>query len=219
MAADQLATTSDLASFLQITADAAFNTTAAVLIESATAVVQQAAGGQRIVQVVGDTASVIGTTDSWLDLPQIPVTAVTSVTLDGRTLTPSTDYRLMGNRLWRKFGWQTNYGWPYDGAYSYWGGYPPPQILSGYPYQEPSQVVVVNTHGYATGSQQLQLARRAVLSLAAGVYANPEGATQTRIDDYTAAYDAMAAKMEASTHLRAALRKAYGRRAGLVRVG
>ncbi|MCW2900309.1 MAG: hypothetical protein JWO67_2574 [Streptosporangiaceae bacterium] len=214
--ADQLATPADLASLLQADLDAA---TATLLIELATSVVQQAAGGQRIVQVVGDSITILGTTDNWLDLPQIPVTAVTSVSQDGTVLTAGTDYKRFGNRLWRKFGWQTNYGWPFDLAYSKWGGYPPPSVVSGYPYQEPASIAVVCTHGYATGAQELQLARQACLSLASGVYANPDGTTQTRIDDYTAAYDAMASKMEASPHLKAALRKQYGRRAGLVRIG
>lgn len=195
--ADQLATPEDLASFLQQDLDLA---TATLLIEAATAVVQEAAGGQRILEVAGDTATLIGTTDSKLDLPQIPVTAVTSVTLDGTAVTagaagsvPST-WRRIGNRLWRTDGWQS------------WIG-------------EPSTVVVVYTHGYAAPHQRLQLARSAVLTLAAVPYGNPSGATQVKIDDYAEAYSAIAARMETARGLKSALRRQYGRGAGLVRVG
>ncbi|HEY9411128.1 MAG TPA: hypothetical protein VIP77_16230 [Jiangellaceae bacterium] len=195
---DQLCTPADLASALQQDLDAS---TATLWVEVGTAVVQEAAG-QRIVQVVGDTVELSGTTDSWLDLPQIPAAAVTSVTLDGATLLAGSpggggkSYRRKGNRLWRGCGWQTYCG-------------------------EPSDVVVVYTHGYAAGAQELQLARGAVIGLAQAAYSNPAGGAVAReqIDDYAVAYEAMAAALEASPHLKAALRRQYGRRAGLVRIG
>lgn len=195
--ADQLATPSDLASQLQSDIDAS---TATLLIEAATAVVQEAAGGQRILQVIGDTAELIGSSDSWLDLPQIPVTAIISVTLDGNLIAAGGagsgggTYRRVGNRLWRGDGWQTYCG-------------------------EPSDVVAVNTHGYPPGEQELQLARAAVLSLASVVYSNPSGATREGIDDYTVAFEAAAAAMQARPNLRLSLRRQYGRRGGLVRLG
>ena len=192
--ADQLATPADLASLLQQDLDAS---TANLLIECATAVVQDVAGGQRIVEVAGETLNILGLTDSWLDLPQLPVTAVASVTLDGTALTSGilpTNYKLRGNRLWRTCGWQCYVG-------------------------QPSDVVVVYTHGYAVGSQELQLARNAVLSLAKLGYTNPSGVSSESIDDYNVSYNAMAASLEASPFIKAALRKKYGRRAGLVRIG
>lgn len=212
--ADQLATPSDLASLLQSDVD---TSTATLLIEMATAIVQQACGGQRIVEVVGDIATLGGYSDSWLDLPQIPVTAVTTVVLDGTTLTAGTDYKLVGNRIWRRYGWQANLGYPWD--WQYVRSWPSAMIPAGYPVQEPSAVVVTNTHGYATGSQDLQLARSAVLSLAKAGYSNPSGATSESIDDYSASFDAMASRMEAAPYLKAALAKKYGRRAGLIRIG
>lgn len=214
--ADQLATVADLASLLQQDIDTATGT---LLIECATAVVQQACGGQRIVQVVGDTATLAGYTGSWLDLPQIPVTAVIAVTLDGTALTLNTDYKVFGNRLWRRQGWQANYGWPWEseGIGSPWYNYAPPSLT--WPFQEPSTVAVVNTHGYAPGSQDLQLGRQAVLSLTASVYTNPSGAKSEAIDDYHVAYEAIATRMEASKYLKAALAKKYGRGAALVRIG
>jgi hypothetical protein len=195
--ADQLATPQQLASYLQSDLDAA---TADVLLNAATAVVQEAAGGQRILQVVDDTFTTVGLTDSWLTLPQIPVTAVESVELDGTALTlgaagdATTTYRVVGNRLWRTDGWQTYIG-------------------------EPSEVTGVYTHGYPTGHQRLELARMATLALAAVPYSNPSGATQVKIDDYAEAYSAIAARMETARNLKAALRRQYGRRSGLVKVG
>lgn len=212
--ADQLATVADLASYLKQDVD---TSTATLLIECATAVVQECCAGQRIVQVVGDTAAILGTTDSWLDLPQRPVTAVASVTLDGNLLTVNTDYTRFGNRLWRRHGWQTNIGWPWD--WPFYGANPRALIPAGYPLQEPSAVTVAYTHGYATGAQELQMARSAVLSLAAGVYTGTPGAVSESIDDYSISYEAMAARMESAPFLKAALNKKYGRRAGLVRIG
>lgn len=191
--ADQLCTPEDLAALLQQDLDLA---TATVVIEAATAVVQ-AAAGQRIVEVVDDEITLLGTTDAWLDLPQRPVTAVTSVELDGTALTEGTatgNYRRFGARLWRGCGWATC-------------------------WTEPSTVVVVDTHGYPTGDQGLQLARSATLGISRTVYANPAGITREALDDYSVAYEAAAAAMDASPHLVGALRRQYGRRAGLVRIG
>jgi len=198
--ADQLATLQDLADALQIPLTSLPVGTGTLLLECATAVVQQAAGGQRIVQVAGDTFELIGTTDAWLDLPQIPVSAVASATLDGTLLTAGTvplaptQYRRAGNRLWREDGWQTYVG-------------------------QPSNVTGVYTHGYAAGAQQLQLGRSAVLSLAKGQVPNPSGVASESIDDYSVTFDKMTAQMEASPFLKAALHKAYGRRSALVRLG
>lgn len=208
--ADQLATPEDLASLLQQDLDAA---TATLLVECATAVAQEAAGGQRIVQVVGDVATVMGTTEAWLPLPQLPVTAVSAVSLDGVALTVGTDYQVFGNRLFRNYGWQNRWG---QGWYQYG---PPSQVDQGYLGPQPSAVAVTYTHGYPPGHQALQLARSAVLGLAAGAYANPSGVTQERIDDYSATYEAMSARMAVTSNLKAALRRQYGRRAGLVRIG
>lgn len=214
--ADQLATPSDLASLVQGDVD---TSTATLLIEMATAIVQQACGDQRIVQVVGDTLTTSGTTDSWLALPQIPVISVSSVTLDGVALTAGTDYKLVGNRLFRRQGWQANYGWPWDdsGIGAPYYSYAPPSLT--WPYQEPSAVTLTYTHGFAAGSQDLQMARSACLALCKGAYTNPSGATSESIDDYSVSFDAMAAQMESAPHMKAALGKKYGRGAALVRIG
>ncbi len=197
---DQLASPADIAAALQAEVTDIHIAAATIWAEACTAVVQAAAGNQRILQVINDSAELTGLTCRWLDLPQIPVTSVASVTLDGTLLTAvqpggdSAGYRLVGNRLWRTGGWQTYTG-------------------------EPSLVVVVNTHGYPPGSQDLQLARAAVITLARSAYSNPSGAASEKIDDYAVAYEKAAAAMENMPNLRASLRRKYGRRGGLVRIG
>lgn len=191
--ADQLATPEQLASFLQSDLDAA---TADVVLDAATSIVQ-AAARQRLVLVEDDEITLIGTTDSWLFLPERPVVEVTSIELDGEALTVGDDLKeYLGEaaRLWRWCGW----------AECAW---------------RPSTVVITYSHGYAAADQRMELARSAVLTLAATPYSNPSGASQVKIDDYAEVYSALAARMEAARGLKAALKSQYGRRSGLVRIG
>lgn len=192
--ADQLATPESLASLLQMDLDAS---SANLVIEIATAVTQEAAGPQRLVQVVGESITLLGTAESWLDLPERPVTAVTSVSVDGVALAEGVGtgmYKRFGSRLWRDIGWAARPG-------------------------TPSTVDVVYTHGYPAGHQRLELARGATLSIARAPYVGTDGKIRESIDDYTYAYEACAAEMAASPNLRRALRRQYGQRAGLVRIG
>jgi hypothetical protein len=182
---DMLASQADLEALLK-TVELA---TAEVVLAAATAVVQEAAG-QRIVQVVDDTASILGTIESWLQLPQQPVTAVSAVTLDDQ----SVDFKRFGSRLWRRDGWQAA-------------------------LYEPSTVAFTYTHGYAVGDQKLEFARSATWMLAKGVTSNPTSLQSESIGDYSYAYQQMTEQMTANLNLRAALRRAYGIRAGLVRIG
>jgi hypothetical protein len=192
--ADQLATPSDLASALQSDLDAS---TANLLLECATAVVQ-AIVGQRIVQVTETVTLYLDGYDGgpYLPLPERPVTAVSSAMIGA---TAVTDYsaQLARARLWRALGWRST--------------------LTAYPDQ-PSTVTVAYTHGYPAGHQKLQLARSAVLGLAMGAYSNPSGAVREQIDDYSVAFEAMHARMEASPFLRGALRAQYGLPPGSVRL-
>jgi hypothetical protein len=218
--ADQLATPQDLASLLQLgdyaslTADQQAGLT--VVVEAVTAVVQEAAANQRLVTVVDDTAHLIGTAVPLLYLPQRPVTAVTSVTVDGVAFVEGTDYKVLGTYILRRpCGWEsTALG---QSAYLLGSYNLPGYVVPG--LTEPTNVVVVYSHGYQSADQDLQLARSAVLSIGRTVWPNPGGATQVRIDDYAAVYDAAAATMEASPNLRNALRRKYGLRARLVQVG
>jgi hypothetical protein len=193
--ADQLATASDLASFLQQDVDTA---TATLLLEAATSVIQ-ALTGQRIVQVTNDVVTLdVDQCDSslWLHLPQRPVTAVSAVTIGALAVTNYT-VQLSRGRLWRAYGWR----------------------LATLPiYDAPSTVTVTYTHGYAPGDQRLQMARQAALALAGGAYVNPSGASREQIDDYSVQYDAVAARLDASAGLQNVLRRAYGRPAGTVQL-
>lgn len=190
---DQLASTSDLASLLQQDLDAS---TATLVVEAATAVVQ-AVTGQRILQVSNDT--VMFDLDGYdggvyLNLPERPVIAVGTVLIGASAVTDFTVQKAR-TRLWRAYGWRSTLVLYYD---------------------QPSTVTVTYTHGYAPGHQRLQLARSAVLSLAKTAYTNPSGASSEAIDDYRVQYEAMAAQMEASPFLVAALRKQYSRPPGSV---
>jgi len=195
--ADMLATREQLASALQQDVD---NATANVWLAAATAVVQEAAGGQRIVLVENEQITLTGTTASWLRLPQQPVRSVAAVAIDGSAVTlgvagsGGSTYRLRGTRLWRGDGWQTYVG-------------------------EPSEVAVTYSHGYADSEQGIELARGTVIGLARAPYDNPSAVSREQIDDYQVAYQAVSAAMEANRFLRRALRRQYGPRAGLVRIG
>lgn len=216
--ADQLATPQDLAALVQSDLDLS---TATVVIEAVTAVVQEAAGRQRLIQVADDVEVIQGTTDAWLALPQRPVTAVSSVVLDtGDTVTLGTgsaDYKLIGNRLWSRAGWQTDFGFWFSQPYL-------GRILPGWSdgvwdSQTPGLVTITYTHGLLSTDWRYQLARSATLGIAKGIVVNANGLTSERIDDYSVAYEAAATRMEASPALRSALQRQYGRRAGLVRIG
>lgn len=191
--ADRLTTPEKLASLLERDDLDAYK--AGLLVDIGTAVVQRAAGGQRIVAVAADTFEVMGTNDPWLDLPQIPVTNVASVLIDG--IAP-TRWKRIGNRLWSRCGWNS------------W---------NGHWCDEPSNVTGVYDHGYADETQDLVLGDGAVLSLVKGAFDTPGGLTMEKIDDYQATFDALAAQMAASPYLENALRQQYGRKAGLVRIG
>lgn len=195
--ADKLATAEDLASILQDSAVDA--STADLLLECATAVVQAAAGGQRIVQVEDDEVTLyLDDYDDvgYLTLPQRPVTAVSTV-LIGETAV--TDYypQFSRNRLYRADGWRSTL------------------VLYG---DQPSTVTVTYTHGYAPGDQRLQLARSATLMLASRGYVNPTGAIREQSDDYAVQYAEMVARMEAHPNLTRSLRAHYGSASSSVRL-
>lgn len=195
--ADQLATPSDLAALLQKAVDTA---SATLAVEVCTAVVQAAADGQRILQVIGDTEVIdldAGFCSSYLWLPQWPVTAVASAMVGVTAVTDFT-VQLSRHRLWRAAGWRST-------TVPYWSS-------------TPSTVTVVYTHGYTAGDQRLQLARGAVLSLARGLFDNPTAAASEKIDDYAVTYAAAEAALEASPGLKKAIRKQYGPKARMVRV-
>lgn len=177
--AQQLATPAELNAVLQTTVD---TTTANLLLELATGIVQ-AACGQLLIEtdVTGELVDITCQT-YWLELANKPVTSVATVELDG---TAVTDWTLRKQKLFRPGGW----------------------LLSLSP---PSQAEVSYTYGYPTGSQYLQLARSVTLSLAQAGYGNPGQVKGEAIDDYKVTYAEALARMELTEPMRMALVNAYG---------
>jgi hypothetical protein len=190
--ADLLATPADLASLLQRDVDTA---SATLALEVCTAVVQ-AAARQRIVRATTTDETVWGGTGRVLVLPQRPVVSVASVTYGGSALTQGTasgTWRIAPDGIWRDIGWTECAG-------------------------EPSPVLVTWTHGYLTTDQGIQLGRGFTLSLARGLFTNPDGTVREQIDDYAVAYAEAEAALEARSGATALLRSQYGRKAGMVRI-
>jgi hypothetical protein len=179
---DLLATDTDLAAKLQRDVDTA---SAILALEIGTSVVQNAAE-QRIVRVTDDTITLWGTSDQLLRLPEHPVGAVTSVTYAGQLLpqgTESGSWRRTTSGLWRDIGWTDGIG-------------------------EPSEVIVVYTHGLLPDAQAIQYARGQALAVAANLFTNPDGTQRERIDDYEVAYAQAEADLESSGAARR-LRRQY----------
>jgi hypothetical protein len=191
MAADLLATPEDLASALQRDVDTA---SATLALEVATSIVQSAAGQWIVRKTTTETAW--GGPDRVLRLKQRPIISVASVTFGGVLLsqgTASGTWRMSASGLWRDLGWAEVYG-------------------------EPSSAEVVYTHGYLADDQEIQLARGVTLSIARGLFTNPDGTVREQIDDYSVAYAEAEAAIDASPGLAARLRKMYGVKAAMVRV-
>lgn len=195
--ADRLASDLDLASLLQRDVD----TSSAVLaLEVCTAVVQAAAGNQRILRAT-TTETTYGGTDPLLRLEQRPIVSITSVTYGGVLLSPGTasgTYRRTKYGVWRDLGWTESAWEPYETTTVYVHGYDPA--------------------GTDADKQKLQLGRGAVLSLARGLFTNPDGALREQIDDYAVAYEKASAALDASPSLKGLLRKQYGPKARMVRI-
>jgi hypothetical protein len=190
--ADQLATPEDLASLLQRDLDTA---SAVLALEVSTAVVQ-AAAGQRIVRATSIARTVWGGAGNLLLLPERPVISVAAVTYGGSALsegTASGTWRLAQNGIWRDIGWTEVTG-------------------------EPSPVTVTWTHGYLPDDQEIELGRGFALSLARGLFTNPDGTLREQIDDYSVAYAEAQAAFEARPGMTALLRRQYGRKAAMVRI-
>lgn len=192
---DLLASAASLRALPNVALAALTDEQANKVLEMATAAVQAACGGQFLVEYQDDAAELMGTSDSWLDLPQRPVTTVASVTVDAVAVT---DFKKFGARLWRRCGWAT----------CRW---------------EPSEVAVTYSHGYAPGDQRLEFASSIALTVAAQIGSDPTGKlTGMSIDDYRENYRQGAGEALAGMipePVRRSLRRQYGRRAGLVRIG
>lgn len=150
------ATYQDLEDRLRVTFTAAEQVQATALLETATEVIK-AAAGQTFDVVANDTVTLDGNGQTILVLPEAPVTAVASVTVDGTLLVHGTDYL-----------WSPN-GMLHRTASGFWGTW------HGTWGDLPQSIVVVYTHGYATIPADLQVlcvelaARGWATTLAAGV--------------------------------------------------
>jgi hypothetical protein len=188
--ADMLVTLEELASYLQEDVDTA---TATLAIEIATGVVQ-AATCQRLIYVADDPFTLYldqFDTSHWLELPELPVLAVGSLTVAG---TPVADVQadLSRGRVYRLWDWRARYR---------------------YPWNMPTTVTGVYTHGFQAGDRGLQLARSMVLGLAGAAYATvPSNVVREQIDDYAIQYTGTAtARLDEMPGAVAALRRKYGR--------
>jgi hypothetical protein len=206
--AAELVTAAELSSWVGATVPQA---QADLFIAAATALVV-AEVGQTLTQVINDTIVLDGTSSEWLALPQRPVTAVHSVTMQDANLPPVTldtsQYSVRGNRLWRPWGWQFS------------AVFLPPVRMLGYQYMTyppPSQVSIVCDHGYPSGDPGLELARMAVFTLGASVFANPSGSRSVTVDDYTETFADAYAGMQLPPGTRMALRRRYGHSVGSVK--
>lgn len=149
------ATSADLAARLKKTFSQADTDQAELLLAGATARIR-ALTGQWISEVVDDVFTTDAPVSRTLWLPERPVTAVDSVTVDGEAVT---DWVRRGSRLRRVDPWAT--------------------------VCEESEVVVVYSHGHGLESEGIELARDASMAMAGWARGNTAGLKQRTIDDFT----------------------------------
>ncbi|MET9999834.1 hypothetical protein ABZ069_23170 [Streptomyces microflavus] len=195
MALQPLATVADLAGRgLVVEADETAIT--GTYLEVASAAVRDAAGCP--ISQTTSTVDLEGEADARLRLPGPPVTAVTTVLLNGA---PVTDWRLTSSRLWRAGGWVGGDG--------------------------PSEVTVTYTHGLPTVPPDIvDLVCRIAAAALKSHRAEDDGTgiaaadiRSERIGDYAVTYgdDGLISDMELPDYLRERLAARFGGGAELVR--
>lgn len=156
--ADPWATPEELRLHLRL--DTIDTAQAAALISAAETLIR-AELQQTIDPVTGDELELVGNGRRVLNLPEMPVTAVTSVTEDGTLLEHGTDYR------WNRYGILTRLGaggWPLD-----------------------AQVTVVYDHGY---DQVPAVVKQVCLQLAGRAWPRPTTAVAAEsLGDRSVTYD------------------------------
>jgi hypothetical protein len=193
-----IASPTDLATRLNTTFTAGQTAQAQMLLDEASSLIRFTIG-QTLTAVTADSITLEAPSGAWLDLPQRPVTNVESVLSDG---VPVTDYKLIGNRLWRVGGWGRRF-W-----YGMW--------LRNVPY--PHTVTVVYDHGYAAGDEHLNLAKGVCCTLASQAIVQPAGNVQSEaIDDYKVVFRPNSGPLQMTADLEASLIRAYGRAAFSIR--
>ena len=171
----------------------------AVMLAVASATIRNAAQSPILSTSSTVTVWALDECDPWLDLPGKPITAVSSVTLDG-TLLPATDYKLVDGRLWRLGGW------------------------GGSRYSEPIAAVIALTHGLAAVPVDIinlvcDLAEAGMKAANTGGISDPRVLVES-VDDYSVTYrqggQVVASVMELPAMTRDGLRKRFGGGVGLV---
>ncbi|MER7874834.1 hypothetical protein ABTY63_14925 [Streptomyces solisilvae] len=196
MALTPLATVADCTA-RGLTIDASETALMGVYLDVASTAVREAAGVP--ISQTASTVTLEGPDDSqWLTLPGPPITAVTSVKIDG---VPVTDWRLRSNRLWRACGWS--------------------------PACEPSEVEVIQTHGLPAVPADIvdlvcRIAAAALIayrSEADGIGLAARDVRAERIGDYSVTYgdDGRITEMELPEYLRERLAARFGGGIELVR--
>jgi hypothetical protein len=175
-------TTAELAAALQMDIDSIDPETANMLAELACDIVRDDLGGagesQQIDFQADDVVTVYGDSGQIVVLPQKPVTAVSSVVVQGRTLDPK-EYNWRDNgRLYRVVFAGTEYAdmqtwlWPF-----------------GIP------ITVTYSHGYDTVPS---LVKQVALELAVSAYLNPAMAVTQTAGPYSSTYTAQQVGMSLS---------------------
>ncbi|MFI7014147.1 hypothetical protein [Streptomyces sp. NPDC050164] len=131
-------------------------------------VIVRAALRQHIDAVAGDTVELVGNGRRLINLPEMPVTAVASVHLDGELLTNGTDYR------WNRYGILTRLGEPT------WRG----RLAACWPLD--AEVSVVYDHGYA---QVPAAVKQVCIQLAGRAWVNPRSMASESIGDWSGTWD------------------------------
>ncbi len=180
--ADLLATTDQLQLLMRDTGLS--DELATLLLELATGEVQ-ALAGQRLVEVEDDPFEIEVYGGNVVELKQRPVTALSTVTLDGTALTEGVDYRRAAGSARVHLSCGQRRLWP--------------SFLAG-----------VYTHGYAADAQELVPAQAATLGLARQIEL-PVGVQSKSIDDYRVQWaEQLASAAAEATNLRMHLQRVYG---------
>lgn len=169
------ATVAELQDWMGFTVDASETTRAQLMLDSATSGIK-AWTRQTIEQVTDDTVQLQGTWEHVLELPERPVTSVSSVAVDGEAQTVTTDYLVVRNELRRPNAEFQNWQPPTSDFFPFaktgWGG---PSVI----------VEVTYTHGFATIPDDI---KGICLAKAARMFMNPEATSAKLIDGQQLTY-------------------------------
>lgn len=188
-----LATPADLATRLNTTFDSGQAAQAQAVLDEASSLIR-AILGQQLTQVANDVITMDAPAGRWLDLPQRPVTSISTVLIGSLAIS---DWRQVGDRLYRAGGWnrfRNGYWWPI------------------FPNLDPPLVTVTYSHGLAVGDEKLNLAKGACCTLAMQAIVQPAGnVTMQSADEFRVMFKDDGATLEMTQRLEKALIKAYGR--------